>query len=208
MRLISDFLKFTKRRVKLVKDLAEANLTPETAEVDITGPKLQFRINVEQRAAWRLYVELNTRTTTQELAGTRGLLRGALDSLHAVFGITRGILKEAGPAVAQTPESLGFYAMEILNQVIRPVLDVWHPALSDWEQQRDPKVSSVQHERSWERAQELRDELTEARKAILKYCEALAILAGVSTETKGVERRGKAKGVRELPPQGRAKGRR
>jgi hypothetical protein len=152
--------------------------------------KVQFEVNVERRAAWKLYVELNTRITTQPLKPKEGFLREALASLHAIFGITREILKEAGPGVAQGHDSLGYYAMEMLNQVLRPVLAAWHPALAHWEQQRDPKVSPVEHESSWERAGELRNTLEGTRKTLIGYCEALAILAGVSAATKGTAKHG------------------
>ena len=191
MPLTTEIKKFAKKRAKEFKDLAQADLTPDAAEAEIAGQKVSFRINVERQAAWKLYVELNTRITTQILGSKEGFLREALTSLHAVFAITREILKEAGPAVAQGDKSLGFYAMEILNQVLRPVLAKWHPALSHWEEQREPKVSPLKHEQSWNKARKLRDELETTRKTLLEYCEALAVLAGVSTETEGENNHGK-----------------
>ena len=179
MPLVADIKKFAKKRAKQLKDLAGSDLTPDAVEANVAGQKISFRINVERLAAWKLYVELNTRITTQPLSTSEGFLREALTSLYAVFGITREILKEAGPAVAQGDESLGFYAMEILNQVLRPVLAKWHPALSHWEEQRDPKVSPLEHEKKWAKAGKLRKELEATRKTIVKYCEALATLAGV-----------------------------
>ena len=185
MTLTTDIKKFAKKRAKEFKSLMDADLTPDTAEAEIAGQKISFKFNVERRAAWKLYVELNTRITTQSLENSDGFLREALTSLHAVFDITREILKEAGPEVAQGNESLGFYAMEILNQVIRPVLVKWHPALSHWEEKCNPDVSPIEHEQKWAQAKVLRKELEATRKSLLKYCEALSILAGVSSETKG-----------------------
>lgn len=170
---------------KELQQLASVELTPETAEAKIAGQTVGFRIDVERRAAWQLYVELNTRIATQPLKASEGLLREALSSLHAVFGITREILKEAGPVVAQGRESLGFYAMEILNQILRPILAKWHPALSDWENQRPTDISSSEHEKKWKHAQDLRREIERTRKNLVGYCAALALLAGVSSETKG-----------------------
>ena len=196
MTLISDFKKFAKRRAEELKALAEADFTADTAEVDVAGQKVQFKVNVERRAAWKLYVELNTRIATQPLKGEEGFLREALSSLQAIFTITREILRDAGPGVAQGHDSLGFYAMEVLNQVLRPVLAAWHPALAHWEEQRDPKVASIEHERAWERAGELRTTLETTRNTLIDYCDALAILAGVSATTTGDSNHGKAKGVR------------
>lgn len=180
MKLTTDVKKYAKKRAKELKALAESDLTLDTAEVNVAGQKISFKINVERQAAWKLYVELNTRITTQPLDEQEGFLREALTSLYQVFGITRTILKEAGPGVAQGDKSLGFYAMEILNQVLRPVLAKWHPVLSHWEAQRDANVTPVEHERRWKEASKLRSELASTRKTLLQYCEALAILAGVS----------------------------
>jgi hypothetical protein len=54
----------------------------------------------ERRASWELYVELVTRVAVVQLGPAEGLLREALSSLREVFGITRGILRRYGPAVA------------------------------------------------------------------------------------------------------------
>ena len=184
MALIRDLKRFATKRSRELQQVALADLTADAAESNLAGQKVTFKLNVERTAAWKLYVELNTRITTQPLDESTGILREALSSLHAVFGITREILKEAGPAVSMGDESLGFYAMEILNQVLRPVLAKWHPALSDWEEQRGPDESAVAHERNWNKAHALRRELERTRRTLLKYCEALALLAGVSTAGK------------------------
>ena len=185
MALIGDLKRFAKKRSKELQRLSSADLTADVAEANVAGQKVTFKLNVERTAAWKLYVELNTRITTQPIDESDGVLREALSSLHAVFGITREILKEAGPAVSIGNESIGFYAMEILNQVLRPVLAKWHPALSDWEQQREQTVSAIAHERNWKRAAALRRELERTRGTLLKYCEALALLAGVTKTGEG-----------------------
>ncbi len=129
MDLIPEFKKFAKKRAKEIKAMTDVQFTPETAQVNIAGQQLQFKLNVEQTAAWKLYVELNTRISTQPLSKKDGLLREALSSLYIIFGVTRDILKEAGPGVAIGPNSFGYYAMEILNQVIRPLLAKWNHKL-------------------------------------------------------------------------------
>lgn len=190
MSLISDLQRYARSRATELRELASTKVTPESAEVSLGGQKLTLRLDVERNAAWKLYVELNTRIATQRIADDSGLLREALTSLHAIFGITRQILREAGPAVAQGTESLGFYAMEILNQILRPLLSEWHPALSHWEDQYKQDVSAVEHEKAWKDAPTLRKRLAEAREVLSGYCEALAILACVSTRQQGEEENG------------------
>jgi len=179
MNLISSLKKYARKRTQELEQLARTQVSLDTAEVNIAGQKLTLKLNVERAAAWKLYVELNTRIATQELHPSEGLLREALSSLYALFGITRQILKEAGPEVAQGNESLGFYAMEILNQVLRPVLAKWHPALTHWEAGRENDVSPLEHERKWKHQARLRRALESTRGSLLTYSEALRLLAGV-----------------------------
>lgn len=134
---------------------------------------------VQQKAAWELYVELSTRVAVQPLAPDEGILREAISSLYSIFGVTREILRKAGPSVAQGPNSFGAIAIEVLNKGVRPFLTKWHPLLLAHEQRRSPEVDARDHERSWERASELRKELIELQEQMRIYAEALAKIAGI-----------------------------
>lgn len=179
MELVDRLRAFSKDRLKQLKKLATSKVTAESVEVGADGPKLTFKLDVDRRAAWKLYVELCTRVATQPLDSQEGLLREALDSLYSLFPTTRAILSEAGPSVAEGTDSLGSFAVQILNQVIRPVLAKWHPALTEWEHARDPKVPRVEHERRWPEAIGLRADLEKTRRHLLVYADALAQIAGL-----------------------------
>jgi hypothetical protein len=141
---------------------------------------IEFEANeVEQRAAWSLYVELTTRIAVQPLDPEHGLLREALASLYALFAQTREILCEAGPRVAHGENSFGPIAIEVLNKGIRPFTAKWHPRLQAHEQKRPPDVSALEHERAWKDFQAMRDELAELQKELKKYADVLAKIAGV-----------------------------
>jgi hypothetical protein len=140
---------------------------------------LEFEANeVEQRAAWSLYVELMTRTTMQSLDVHQGLLREVLSSLHSLFELTREILCEAGPGVAHGPDSFGPVAIAVLNKGLRPFNSKWHPLLQAHEEERPKDVPPVEHERNWEYYQEMRQELAELQKQIEIYTTVLAEIAG------------------------------
>src|SRR3990172_8420192 len=96
---------------------------------------------VQQRAAWELFVELSTRIATQPLGPEEGLLREALTSLYSIFAATRDVLRRAGPSVATGPNSLGPVAVDVLNKGLRPFPAQWHPLLQSWEQVRIPSTS-------------------------------------------------------------------
>lgn len=133
----------------------------------------------ERRAAWSLYVELVTRIAVQPLEADQGLLREALSSLHSLFGTTREILKEAGPDVGTSRESVGGIAIAVLNRGLRSFLVRWHPRLQTWEAQRDPKLSPREHELKWPEEPKLRADLESLRKDLAQYAKALATIAGV-----------------------------
>ncbi|MBI5295601.1 MAG: hypothetical protein HY869_09010 [Chloroflexi bacterium] len=134
---------------------------------------------VQQRAAWSLYVELSTRIAVQPLGEGEGILREALTSLYNVFNITRQILREAGPEVAKGPNSLGFIAIDVINTGLRPFLVRWHPLLKGYEEKRPPEMTSVDYERTWEHEAELRRELEQVRQQMVIYVDALAKIAGI-----------------------------
>ncbi len=133
----------------------------------------------ERRAAWSLYVELVTRIAVQPLEIDTGLVREALTSLYSLFGITRQVLKEAGPNVGASRESVGGIAIAVLNNGLRPFLAKWHPLLQTWEQERPPNKSPKQHELDWYKEPQLRDELEFLRRDLEQYANALAVIAGV-----------------------------
>jgi hypothetical protein len=157
-------IKATKLSVGLPFDLGHLDFEPD---------------EVQQRAAWELYVELTTRVAVQPLGADEGLMREALSSFYILFGATREILRHAGPEVAQGPNSFGPVAIEVLNKGLRPFLSKWHPLLLAHEQSRSSGVSARDHERAWDRAAELRKELAEVQEQMLIYAEALGKIAGV-----------------------------
>jgi hypothetical protein len=136
----------------------------------------------EREAAWEMYVELVTRVAVVELRLEEGLLREALSSLYTIFGTTREILRRHGPEVAIAGEgevSFGRLSVFILNAVLRPVLAKWHPMLLDYEKTRAESMSTLDHERSWDKYDELRDVLEQTRVHMNEYAEYLREVAGV-----------------------------
>lgn len=137
----------------------------------------------ERRAAWEMYVELVTRIGMVPLPSGEGLLREALTSLHSLFATTRDILRRYGPDVARPTQdsdlSFGSIAITVLNQALRPLLTVWHPALADHESRRPPARSPAEHEREWEDAPALREELERMRPLLIGYANMLSEAADV-----------------------------
>ncbi len=79
-------------------------------------------IDNNRKAAWELYVEMNTRIITQPLHPKHGDEKTALKSVYSLFKTTRDILKEAGPGCVELSE----VAFAVLNQKVRPFTTKWH----------------------------------------------------------------------------------
>jgi hypothetical protein len=169
---IRNWFRAVARKMRMVKKV-EVNLPFGLGKAEVEPDY------AEQQVAWILYVELSTRVALQPLDPEHGLLREALASLHSIFTTTRTVLREAGPHVAGHPNSVGAVAIKVLNQGMRPFLAKWHPLLSEWETQREPNASVRQHELDWEKAQEMRDELSILCDNLWVYADALAKIAGV-----------------------------
>lgn len=138
----------------------------------------------EIHAAWALYVELSTRVPIQPLDPQYGSVREALNSIYAIFGETRAILKESGPRIAHGRDSLARLALGVLTNGLRPFLTKWHSELRIWEALRDAGKDPVRHEREWGMLGEFQAELEELRKNLEAYCEELLIIAGARMEDK------------------------
>ena len=68
----------------------------------------------------------------------------------------------------------------MLNQAPGPLLARWHPELGHCESTRPAEVSPLDHERNWDKAQELRAALEELRRTLVAYGSFWARLAGPS----------------------------
>ncbi|MDD3580515.1 MAG: hypothetical protein PHW74_05795 [Desulfobacca sp.] len=161
---------------------------PKKVKVDLQTPFLKLQgcweaDEVEQRAAWELYVELVTRIALEELRPGEGLLRDALTALQEIFIETRQILKNYGPTVARPKGegnlSLGAIVVAVLNSALRPVLAKWHPLLLAYEDTKKVKTSAAEHEAAWEHNAELRAVLVDLKKTLQQYSLLLAEAAGI-----------------------------
>ncbi len=164
------------------------NFTVSLKIPGVGGIEGTWEPNDEERdAAWEMYVELITRVSVVELKKNEGLLREALSSIHSLFDTTRKILREYGPAIARQKNkeefSFGHIAIIILNIAIRPFLAKWHPLLLDYENERKPEISILEHEKNWDKYDELRDKLEELRQILLLYTDLLSDVADVPSLT-------------------------
>lgn len=121
----------------------------------------------DRAAAWDLYVELLTRITTQYLPPEDGDEATALQSVHALFPLTRDILRQHGSGCGEFAK----LAIPVLNQIIRPFTAKWH-RLSLNNAFEQPK-----------RCQQFRKELAALQISLRCYTQALAAMADVEDLT-------------------------
>lgn len=121
----------------------------------------------DREAAWELYIELLTRVATQHLSPADGDEKAALDSVYAIFPLTREILRKHGSGCGEFAK----LAIPVLNQIIRPFTAKWHRLLL---------AGAFDDERY---CNEFRAELVELQKYLRAYTSALAALANVEDLT-------------------------
>lgn len=123
--------------------------------------------DADREAAWKLYVELLTRITTQALPTGSGDEESALKSIYSLFKTTRKVLKEQGQDCVEFTK----LAIIVLNQIVRPFTARWHPKMLAGDLQ-DPQECVV-----------FREELVKLQTDLRKYSSALADLAKVEDLT-------------------------
>ena len=141
--------------------LDKVQLGPKWASAEIS-----FKED-DQDAAWELYVEMLTRIVTQPLPSEAGDEKTALDSVYALFGITREILRRRGRDTMQFSK----VAIPVLNQVVRPFSAKWH---------KESLAGAFDCE---SKRKEFREELAALQEELRNYNRMLADIAGVEDLT-------------------------
>jgi len=132
--------------------------------------------DTQREAGWRLFVELATRVSTQELKVGTGLIREALTSLYGLFQLIREELKAIPPTTDSHTNSeadVQAFALAVLNRAIRPCLSRWHPQLKQWEDMDLP-------ENLWPLADVCRKDLETTRQAVVELAVQLGVALGVN----------------------------
>ena len=106
-----------------------------------------------------------------------------MTSLYFLLAKKDEILRHDGPSDAQPKSdgqlSFSYLAVAVLNSVLRPVLATWHPLLLDYENAKSNQISASEHEKKWDKNDELRNVLKDVRLGIIEYANFLAQVADV-----------------------------
>jgi hypothetical protein len=152
-------------------------LNVESADFELFGVKLRIKLDSISRAvAWRLFVEMTTRISTQPLGEKDGVLREALTSLYKLFETARAELKSLTPSPPPPDPNdytIEMLAVRMLNDIIRPCLARWHPRLLKWEK------TGLQ-ESEWPLAELCRADLEATRIGVMEYAKGLSRMLNVS----------------------------
>lgn len=148
--------------MKLQKWLEDWKMT--SLKINLRFLEMDWAPNTsDEAAAWELYIELLTRVSTQHLAPEHGDEKTALDSIHALFALTRGILKTH----TRDCQQFAKIAIPVLNQIVRPFTARWH---------RSSLVGAFSNEAQ---CTQFRDELSKLQSELRKYTRMLGAMAGV-----------------------------
>jgi len=123
----------------------------------------------DKDTAWALYIELETRITTQILDDNAGDEETALTSVYNVFTRTRELLiKQGREAKFCTP-----VALAMLNCVIRPFTAKWHKLSLNGAFNRDDKGLS----KTPEDCLQFRQELKTLQESLIKFSALFSAIA-------------------------------
>jgi hypothetical protein len=153
--------------------------TIKLAEVTLSIPQfsnVKFAVTKDNKTvAWRLFVETVTRVSLQPLDRDSGNLREAMNSLYALFGVTRQVLAESQPtkSTRDTP-TVEHLAITMLNRELRPFLALWHPKLKSWEREHPG-----QPEAAWPDDAACRSDLASMQQRLARYAIGFGELGGV-----------------------------
>ncbi len=154
------------KREKLGAHLNKFSLTKIRLNLKFVEAEISFT-QADQDAAWELHVEMLTRIVTQPLPSNSGDEKTALDSIFALFSITREILRRHGRKTIQFSK----IAIPVLNQIVRPFTAKWH------------KESLAGTFLDATKRKEFRIELEDLQNELRNYNRFLATIAGVEDLT-------------------------
>ena len=160
--------------MKLSKWLEDWEMT--SLKINLKFLEMDWSPNTaDQDAAWELYIELLTRTSTQYLQPDHGNEKTALDSIHSLFALTREILKGHGRVCQEFTK----IAIPVLNQIVRPFTAKWH------------RLSLAEAFADESQCAAFRSELSDLQRELRKYTRMLGSMSGVEDlsqlETQGKE---------------------
>jgi hypothetical protein len=163
-------------------------IKPSQYQISIGGFQISGNVEyytADQQIAWKIYVEMATRITANELKGD-GILREAIASIYTVFGVLRETLKNAPLDVARPPATgkmtVSSVLLIVMNEHMRPFLSRWHPLLKQHEDSRAENVSPVEHEKKWAMNTQCRGDLTALSAGLNQYVAALKSIAEGQTK--------------------------
>lgn len=140
--------------------------------VEIQGLKFTTA-GAQRRVAWRLFIEMATRISTQPMRDEDGDNGVALKSLCDLFQFTRRTIAEMEPTPTATGDTVETFALDMLNMDLRPFLSKWHPAWDDFV--KSAKVVS----QTWPDHKQFRKELSQLQDTTEGRARGLAQIAGL-----------------------------
>jgi len=135
--------------------------------------------HTERVAAWKIYIELITRISREPLPNDEGLVRESLSSLYSLFQAMRLIMRDDGPGVGLREKTVGYIALRVMNDHLRPLLATWHPRLEEWEAKIPKECGKQAHEKQWAEEPALRAALEALRQKLAAFTQELQKIADV-----------------------------
>lgn len=145
--------------------------------------------NSDRQIAYKVWVEINTRTIAVMIDLDKDNIKVVNDSYHSCFLSTRELIKEIPVSKIQKNSQLVLLLTNFLNNLLRPYLTKWGVKYKDWYEaaQKENESNSIedktkyksfiQIQRSFPEYEALTKDLLEINKKVVSFSEQLYQIA-------------------------------
>lgn len=166
---------------KCVAKANENNIDIDEIKLGIGQSSVTVKYNRKDREiAYKLWVELNTRSIGLEFNEESDVITEIYDSWYKCFSITRELLKEIPANRINSSLQLIELVIDILNKGIRPHLTKFQADFRRWyafEKAKQPNISPQELQRMYKDYEELVKDLKSTNQHMLEYKNLLRKIA-------------------------------
>lgn len=166
---------------KCIGKVNEKNIDIDEIKLGIGQSSVTVKYNRKDREiAYKLWVELNTRSIGVEFDEANDVITEIYDSWYKCFGITRELLKEIPENRIKSSLPLIELIVDILNKGIRPHLTRFQADFRRWyslESTKQPNISPQKLQRMYQDYEELIKDLKSTNEHMIEYKNLLKKIA-------------------------------
>ena len=165
------------------KKLKKYGFDIDECAIGLDGSSIHLICNNEHRQiAYKVWVDINTRTLGVKINLDEDIIRVIHDSFHQSFIDTRDLLKNFPVSKLNSHNDLVDLIIRFLNDVLRPYLTKWGVKYNDWYDKQlaldeNRELTPVEIQRKYIKYDELTSDLISINEKMIEFSEALRKIA-------------------------------